>query len=174
MALCSGQKALWFLYHLAPDSSAYHVLGPVRLRERLAAAPLEAAFLALVRRHAALRSTFHAVDGEPECRLTAEERIDFAVTDAASWSASRIQEYLAGESFRPFDLERGPMLRVRLVYEAGGSSLLLVAVHHIVADFWSFAVLMSELGVLYRAELGEGTAELPPLRRTYADWIEDQ
>jgi amino acid adenylation domain-containing protein len=174
LPLSHGQQALWFLHQLASDSGAYHVIGLVRLQTRLSPAVVERAFITLARRHAALRATFCATDGQPQCITTEAPGLDFAAVDALGWDQRRLQDHLGQSAYHPFDLERGPLLRVRLVLEAAGSSVLLVVVHHIVADFWSLAVLMSELGAAYRAEAAGAPVELPPLPLSYADWIDHQ
>src|SRR5205823_4956677 len=76
-------------------------------------------------------------------------------------------------SRRPFDLARGPVLRVALVRRTAGEHLLLFAIHHIAADNWSASVVFAELGALYRT-LAAGTPPalpvLPELTVQYADF----
>ncbi|MDY7094118.1 MAG: non-ribosomal peptide synthase/polyketide synthase, partial [Acidobacteriota bacterium] len=152
--LSAGQRALWFLDRLAPDAGAYNIVAPALVREKLDPAALEAAMRDLVVRHRALRSTFEDHDGEPRRRIRdldadAAAAVDFAVEDAAGWDRQRLQHALGSAAFRPFDLKAGPLVRLRLWTRGEEPSLLLVAVHHLVADFWSMAVLLEELGGLY-------------------------
>ena len=67
-----------------------------------------------------------------------------------------MSQYLTDEAHRPFDLEAGPLLRVRLLSRlfsrSGQEQVLLLCLHHIIADQWSLAVLLNELGVLNEAE----------------------
>src|SRR6202043_2105851 len=98
-----------------------------------------------------------------------EARFAFTFEDATTWSEARLAERLSEEAYRPFDLAGGPLLRIGLWRrrERGqegreGSDgrvehLLMMAVHHIAADFWSAEVLLAELGALY------GGRSLPPL-----------
>ncbi len=74
--------------------------------------------------------------------------------DAAGWSAGELATRLEALARRPFDLARGPLWRIHLFALPGGEWRLLFAIHHIVADFWSLAILVDELGFLYEAELG--------------------
>jgi len=147
-----GQRSLWFLHHLAPEAGAYNIAAAARLRSPVDAGALERAFQALVDRHGALRTTFPATAGEP-CRRVAEH-LTFTLgrEDATGWSDERLRSRLADEAWRPFDLENGPLLRVTLVTGAPGGPVLLVVIHHIVADFWSLALVMREVPALYREE----------------------
>ncbi|HBL30259.1 MAG TPA: non-ribosomal peptide synthetase, partial [Acidobacteria bacterium] len=134
--LSEGERSLWFLYQVDPTSPAYHIAGAARLPDDADLEALHRAFQGLVDRHPALRTTFHAVDGEPVRRVHVGATVDFQVGETE----------IDAEIFRPFDLEQGPLLRVRVVREADGGRTLLLVIHHLIADFWSLAVMVRELG----------------------------
>src|SRR4051794_15348778 len=116
--LSYGQRALWFLQRLAPAGAAYNSMFALRIRSPLDTGALCGAFQALAERHPALRTTYAMRDGRPEQRVQ-NLGPDFAAVDAAAWSPAQLDEALAGEAHRPFDLAHGPILRVR-VYHRGG------------------------------------------------------
>jgi amino acid adenylation domain-containing protein len=89
-----------------------------------------------------------------------------APADRAAAEARRLAE---AEAATPFDLERGPLLRARLIHAAAGRHLLLVTMHHIISDGWSIRLLLSELTRLYAAASGSAPP-LPPLPVQYADY----
>src|SRR5262249_33761880 len=81
-----------------------------------------------------------------------------------------IREQLLLEVQKPFDLKAAPLLRITLLRVALGESVLLLCGHHIVADYWSFSILLRELKEIYEA-LRRGVAPvLPPMRLQYADF----
>ena len=90
--------------------------------------------------------------------------------DATSVDPAELVVRLRQEAHRPFDLARGPLLRLALFDVADGEQALLLAVHHIVADFWSLAVVARDLAVLYAHEVGRLVPALPPLPLTYAEF----
>ncbi|HSF39893.1 MAG TPA: amino acid adenylation domain-containing protein, partial [Thermoanaerobaculia bacterium] len=145
-----GQRSLWFLYRLAPESAAYNIAGAARL-VGVDAEALHRALAGLVDRHPALRATFSAVSGEPVQRIAGRAEAAFTRVDAAGWSGEEVRRRLHEEAFRPFDLETGPVLRAALLTR-GGEAFFVLAVHHIAADFWSMAVLAEELGALLAGE----------------------
>jgi len=171
-----GQRALWFLERLAVGSAAYHVAAAFRALGGLDETAFERALAALVARHPTLRTTFPADGGEPVRRVAARGAVDFAAVDAAEWSAAELQERLREAARAPFDLDAGPLLRVRVHRggAAGGEPVVLVAVHHLVADFWSLAVLARELGAFYRQETGGEPASLPPPGAPYGEHVRRQ
>jgi amino acid adenylation domain-containing protein len=169
--LSYGQRALYFFESLAPASAVYNLAVAARVHGELDLPALRQAFAVLVDRHEALRTSFSAAsdaDGEPMRQVHARRELDFATVDATSWSAARALGFLRQEAYRPFDLAGDPLLRVRLLSGAGdGSRLLLVVVHHLVADFHSLASLTRELRTLYGA-----AAPLPPLQTLrFGDYV---
>jgi hypothetical protein len=91
--------------------------------------------------------------------------------DASDWSEAELKERLVQRAHRPFDLERGPILGVTLFRRSAEHHVLLVAVHHIAIDFWSFVVLMQDLNLLYPAEVTGAPAILPPVPMDYTDYV---
>ncbi|HEY3570041.1 MAG TPA: amino acid adenylation domain-containing protein, partial [Thermoanaerobaculia bacterium] len=160
--LTQGQRALWFLQRLAPRSTAYHIAAAARLPEPVDAGALARAFQALVDRHPALRTTFETrEDGEPVQRLRAAAEAALARHDGRGWTEDELAEWMAREAARPFDLERGPLLRAHLIERPGGEHALLLAVHHIVSDLASLGVLVEELGALYTSSRRGAAPDLP-------------
>ena len=169
--LSFGQKALWFLYRLAPDSSAYNIAAAVRIRGSLNTTALRRAFQILVDRHASLRATFLEIEGEPFQRSNTCPELYFDHRDASNWDDASLQARLAEEAHKPFNLESGPPLRVCLFTLSQQEHVLSLTVHHMVADSWSLDVLMHELAVLYEGEKNGKPGTLPPLSCQYSDYI---
>ena len=169
--LSSSQQSLWFLHQLAPDDPTYNLAFAARIRAGLDVNSLRSAFQALVDRHASLRTTFAACDGEPEQQLFDHSTIYFEEHDALHWDQAVLDDRLVVESQRPFDLEHGPLLKVHLFTRSAGERVLLLTAHHIIVDLWSLTVLMNELAILYRAEQSLAPADLPPLTRQHLDYV---
>ncbi|HEV2735895.1 MAG TPA: condensation domain-containing protein, partial [Longimicrobiaceae bacterium] len=174
LALSFAQQRLWVLEQLGRMNGAYHVRKRLRLRGALDAAALVRALDRIVARHEALRTTFPTVDGGPVQRIApaAESRFHLPEHDLRGHPEpeAELRRLVAEEAAAPFDLERGPLIRGRLVRLAADDHVLLLAMHHIVSDGWSVGVLVDELSLLYGAyRRGEGDP-LPPLPVQYADY----
>jgi natural product biosynthesis luciferase-like monooxygenase protein/FkbM family methyltransferase len=174
--LSHGQRALWFLERLAPESALYNLAAAARVRGPLDPAALERALGALAARHPVLRTTFATPDGQPRQRVRSGQEpgfanaFDVAREDATSWSEEQVREALDREASRTFALEDAPPWRARLLTRGPEEHLLLLVFHHLIADFWTIAGLLGELEILYRREIGDPAPELPPLPATYADF----
>jgi hypothetical protein len=81
-----------------------------------------------------------------------------------------VQALMEAEAGRPFDLERGPPLRVLLVRTGEREWALLLTLHHVATDGWSTGVVMRELSALYRAYAAELEPDLAELEVQYADY----
>ena len=170
VAFAQGQ--LWFLDRLQPGSSAYNVPAAFRLRGRLDVEALEAALSAIVERHEALRTVFAEVDGAPVQRILSPEPVRLATVDLSSSAPgardTELTRLVDEEARRPFDLTRGPLLRVRLIALGPDDHILQFTLHHIVCDGWSMGVLLRELSALYEASSTGRSANLPICRFSMA------
>ncbi len=181
LPLSFAQQRLWFLDQLQPDSSVYNVPAAVRLSGALDLVALQRSLDAITARHETLRTTFALVDRQPVQVI--------APADAAGAVAPQLLLYdlrslpapereaaaleLAGHAARrPFDLARGPLLRMLVIAMAEQQHIALLTAHHIVADGWSMNVFLQELATCYDAFASgqEQLAALPALPVQYADF----
>ncbi|TDF82586.1 non-ribosomal peptide synthetase [Pseudomonas sp. H9] len=170
--LSFAQQRLWFLWSLEPLSSMYNMPGALRLRGALDPIALQCAFERLVARHEVLRSTYHEADGSTWQQVRDDLPLTLRRTDLRGLDdPEQTARTLAREEVaQPFDLANGPLLRVHLLQLADDDHVLLLTLHHIVADDGSFRVLIDEFVSLYPA-LSEGREPaLPALTLHYADF----
>lgn len=169
--LSYGQKALWYLHQLNPQSAAYNLARAVRLTASLDVAALQTAFGQLASRHAVLRTTFPLVDGQPVQKIHDTLPLDWAVVDTRNWPVTQLSQTLREEANRPFNLAEGPLWRVRLYQRAAQETVLLLSFHHIITDFWSLVVFVDELSQLYTAVQQKTASPLPPLPLQFTDTL---
>ncbi|HEX2080196.1 MAG TPA: amino acid adenylation domain-containing protein, partial [Longimicrobium sp.] len=172
--LSFAQQRLWFIHQLDPQSSAYNMPSPLRLRGRLDVVALRRSVSEVVRRHEAVRTVLRDDGGEPRPVVLPAAPVPFPLLDLRGLpEASRHGEALrrlAEEGLRPFDLVRGPLLRVLLVRIAEEEWALCFTLHHIVSDGWSMGVLVREVSALYGAYSRGQASPLPELELQYADF----
>ncbi|WP_217211465.1 MupA/Atu3671 family FMN-dependent luciferase-like monooxygenase [Streptomyces sp. AC550_RSS872] len=171
--LSHGERGLWFLDHVTGCGPAYNIAGAVRLPDDVDPAALHRALDQVVERHTALRTSYSAGDGQPVRRIDAERKVVLDRTDVADDAPDALEDLLADAAAEPFDLTEGPLVRARLCAGADGRRVLLLVMHHIVADFWSMSLVVDELARCYRAVLTGTAAQLPPAG-DYADFVAAQ
>ena len=165
------QEQLWFLSQLEPASDAYNVPAAIRLKGRLDLNALQQALDLIVRRHEALRATLHFSGGNLRQTVASSLDVQIGVTDLHGGSEARMVELLQAEARRPFDLERGPLIRASVARMDEMDHALVIVMHHAVTDGWSLDVLFRELEASYRAFAAGGAApEFPPLPVQYVDF----
>jgi len=167
--LSSAQERLWFIDLLAPRQAGYNNFIVRRFHGRLEPDVLERAFTEIVRRHDTLRTTFATVAGAPVGRLLEPFPVPLRVVPAAD--EDEAHRLAAAEVQTPFDLATGPLLRTTLFRLAPDDQVLLVTVHHIVADGWSLGVLYDELTALYGAFVRGHESPLPEPPLQYVDYV---
>ncbi len=172
--LSFAQQRIWFLDQLEPGSPAYNIPTSVRLKGELNIAALEQTFNEIVRRHEALRTTFSMVDDKLAQIISQPDRLELKVLDiGAMGEAERESEanrLATLEAKSPFDLARGPLLRISLIKLADLDHVLLVSMHHIISDGWSVGVLIKEVATLYEAYCAGAPSPLVELPIQYADY----
>ncbi|MFY2559116.1 amino acid adenylation domain-containing protein [Corallococcus terminator] len=170
LPLSFAQQRMWALERFDPGSSAYHLPQALRLRGPLDVDLLQRSLDALTRRHESLRTVFPSTDGSPVQHVLAPTPVTVRQVELQGLAEEQL---LTEEAERPFDLASGPLMRVTLVRLAHQEHLLLLTLHHIIADGWSLRVLTRELVELYTA-LRQGRlavlAELPLQYGDYARW----
>ncbi|MCG6137853.1 MAG: amino acid adenylation domain-containing protein [Nostoc sp. LLA-1] len=173
-----AQQGLWFLDQLAPGNPFYNVLTVLRLTGSLNFTAFKQTFNEIVRRHETLRTRFVMVEQQPVQAITTSLTIPLHLLDIRNFESQereiQVQQIITREAQRPFDLTTGPLLRVKLLQLDAAEYLLLLNLHHIVADGWSMGVLVKELGILYKAFGENKPAPLPELPIQYADFAEWQ
>jgi surfactin family lipopeptide synthetase A len=165
--LSYGQRALWFLSKTAPQSVAYNTFMTVQIRSKLDIESLRAAWEKIFERHPILRTTYTTYQGEPVQQIHQQQKVYIQVTDAENWSEDYLKEQIFIEADRPFDLEQGPILRLNLFNRTPKEHFLLIAMHHIAGDVWSFDVLLNELQVLY----ADKTEDSLPKSQPYTEYV---
>jgi amino acid adenylation domain-containing protein len=171
LPLSQGQRALWFLYRLAPESAAYNLLYAARVYAAIDTAALGRALQTLLGRYPLLTATFAMEGKEPVQRLHKDLVVPIEVVDAAAWSEDVLRQQVEAEGNRPFNLETGPLLRLHIYQRSAQESILALTIHHIAIDLWSLDQLIDELSLLYAGEVSGMRAPLPPVAMQYSDFV---
>lgn len=158
--LSLAQQRLWFIDQMQPGQPVYTIAAALRLDGPLDAARLGRALDTVAARHDSLRTRFIEDGGTPMQVVDLPADVPLEHVKAADPDA-----VLRAFAARPFDLAKGPLLRAVLVRTTPDSHIFALAAHHIIADFRSLQVLISEVSTLYRAP----ETTLPPLPLQYAD-----
>ena len=169
-----AQQRLWFLDQLEPGSTAYNINFAIRLKGTLNQAVLQDSLGMIVERHESLRTTFDTVDDVPVQVIAEQASTTFDAHILENSSEQALQELLGKLSGQAFNLKKGPLLRAHLIKSGDQEHVLLLVMHHSIADAWSLQILYGELTTVYAAKVAGITPELPELPIQYADYAEWQ
>jgi amino acid adenylation domain-containing protein len=170
-----SQERFWFLQQLAPESPLLNLHGTLRITGELQVDMLLEAVNNVVQRHESLRTTF-TLNGTGRLvqEIIPQVSMELPVIDLCYLSADertrQIRQRSKQQAEEPFDLGRGPLLRVQLLRLGNDEHVLLVTVHHIICDAWSLEVLSSEVALSYTARQTGNSTVLPELPVQYADF----
>lgn len=172
--LSNAQKRLWFLTQMESDNPFYNIPWSVVLKGRLDKVALVSALQQVVDRHDVLRTNFFLINGKPAQIINPSLKINLdqmslvGIPQNKRLEEAQLLSYK--EAAKPFDLELDPLVRGSLVKLDEDEHLLLLTMHHIIADGWSMGVLVKELSKFYTAQIEEQSVLLPELDVQYIDY----
>ncbi|HHJ52564.1 MAG TPA: amino acid adenylation domain-containing protein, partial [Caldithrix abyssi] len=171
LPLSFAQQRLWFLNQMDPNVASYNIPAAFDIKGPLNIDILQRVVDQIVTRHEILRTTFKTVDGKPHVEISEKpgikiERID--LTTGADESV--IRQYIISEARAPFNLETGPLMRIKVLQLKSEAAIILLTFHHIVSDAWSMSVFVREVAALYEAFSKDQSSPLPPLQLQYVDF----
>ncbi|CAH2574160.1 Linear gramicidin synthase subunit C [Planktothrix rubescens] len=170
LPLSFAQQRMWFLYQMDSQNPAYNECPAIRLTGNLNIDILEQSLNAIIQRHEILRTTFPMVEGKPIQKIAPFLKVNLLKVELKDLPIEKVEEIVAQELQKPFDLTQSPLLRFTL-FDLGYEDYILVPViHHIIIDGWSKGILFKELSSFYQALLSNSTASLPELTIQYADF----
>ena len=176
-----GQKRLWVLDQMDARKTTYIMSGKYLFSGDLDVKIFGRVFDELIQRHESLRTVFLNIDGILKQRILNSNEVGFTVSYVDLRNderpADRTMTLCEEEIAKPFVLDNGPLLRVKLIHLAHEQHLCLFSMHHIISDAWSMEVLVREAIGLYDAYVAGRANVLAPLRiqyKEYAAWLNDQ
>ncbi|MGE0474781.1 MAG: amino acid adenylation domain-containing protein, partial [Nitrospirales bacterium] len=174
LPLSPSQERIYFLHKLAPQSAAYNIPVAIRLRGQLDHRALEESLNHLLRKHESLRTCFREESGRLSQVITDLSCVGLTDIDLRhipnDHRLERVREKADEAARLPFDLTAAPLMRATLLHVDVDDYVLIMTVHHIVSDQWSFAILGKELGQCYNAFSQGKTIPTEPLPFQYADF----
>ncbi|MCM2515379.1 amino acid adenylation domain-containing protein [Streptomyces griseoincarnatus] len=161
-----GQERLWVQCALDPEANlAYHIRGAVHLHGPLDEDALVTALHHLARRHESLRTSLRQIDGELRQVVAPDPEVPLFRTTTADWEA-----VIDAETRRHFDLSAGPLWHVTLVSAGPEHHVVVMSLHHAIADGWSLDIILREIAQSYGALLhAPGSEAVSPAPVQYAE-----
>lgn len=174
VCLSHSQSRIWYMHQLSPQSAAYNITAPIRFTGLLHKEALKRSVEAMAQRHESLRTTFRSVDGNPVQVIAPAVTIELPERDLRAvpeeLRLSEAKRVLGEEARRPFDLEKGPLIRLLLLQLGDDDHILLISMHHVISDQWSMGIIAREVTTLYNACCQASKAPMDGSVTQYADF----
>ncbi|APF18136.1 amino acid adenylation domain protein [Caldithrix abyssi DSM 13497] len=174
LPLSFAQQRLWFLAQLEPDSPFYNLPETYRIVGPLKVDVLQRSLNEVIKRHEALRTTFHNRDGEPAQVIHEPFEVKIPVTDLThlppAERQAEVERLVNEQAWRSIAIDRLPLFHLELVRTGINEHVIILIMHHIIGDNWSTNVLLREMAIIYDAFSRGDDSPLPPLQIQYADF----
>jgi amino acid adenylation domain-containing protein len=176
--LSFGQQRLWFLNTLNPDNSVYNIPLTIKIKGDLNDESFKKSIHDIIRRHESLRTNFIAVEGKPLQLISEDIKPDCSIVDLTHLPSSVRKETALQHAFKdtetPFKLDTDSLLRVRVYKIDRAEHIVLIVMHHIISDGWSFGIFCRELSLCYRSYENKQPVTFEPLPMQYAAYAKLQ
>ncbi|PWK11296.1 amino acid adenylation domain-containing protein [Tumebacillus permanentifrigoris] len=173
-AMSHAQHRLFFMYWMDRTNVSYNMPALLELEGSLDLPALVRAFETILARHDVLRTTYEMVGGHPIQRVHELQPLHCPLLDFSMLNEQERETALwadvNAEMQTPFDLTVGPVFRMRVFRLEPNRHWLMLQLHHIVGDFWSWQVMLREFQTLYASECAGHGEALPPLTVQYTDY----
>ena len=143
--LSLSQKSQWFLWNLAPESSAYNMSLSVQLDGELDAQRLQKAMQAVVQKHEILRSFYQDPNGQVHQCIEESVEANIVYEDFHQRDKTALETCLKNFINQPFDLRPPPLWRMFLINTAEHTHQLHLVMHHIISDGASMSIFIEDL-----------------------------
>jgi len=172
--LSFSQRQMWVIDQLSPGNPAYNQPVGYRIKGNLKNDALEKSFNEIIMRHETLRTTLMVEDGQPVQLVHSDLAIQINPIDLSGLPDEEIEKRLpdlaSEEAIRPFNLSQLPLIRVSLFKLRELEHILIINMHHAVADGWSLGILFDELDQFYRYFSSGNLFRPPQLSIQYGDY----
>jgi amino acid adenylation domain-containing protein len=168
------QERIWFLNQLQPQLPLYNESSLFCLEGELNIEFLKKSINKIIERQEILRISFQTVGDRPLQIIAPNLTITLPIVEIKEDGKTKqnflIQQIVTEYASQPFDLSKSPLLRLLIVKLNQQKHLLLITMHHIISDGWSWKVFYQELTAFYQSYLNKNPLFLPKLSVQYADY----
>jgi len=165
------QQSLWHLYHFSPECYAFNIGCNFRSPYSVNETRIKSVIKKIHDRHKILNMVFYSDNNQIYQRINSQDAFDYKLIDGSKWDSADVRKNFYALLTEPFNIEEGPLVRYfNVTGLVNDESVFLIAAHQIVADNRSLSIIKNELFLL----LQNPDAQLPELKLSYADYIENQ
>jgi Condensation domain len=167
------QRELWEASPIAVADPSNHICAFIEVRGLLTPEDCEAAVKGVLTRQEVMRLSILPGKDQPlqMIRASGVPKMRFHALNSPSERRPEAIEELMQEAFsEPFDLVQGPLYRVNVLRRSADDHLLVLTIHHAIADGWSLGAFVQDLCAAHVLQRMGGTRELPPVQLSYSAW----
>lgn len=165
-----AQRRLWISDKAAANKIAYNMPGVFLFEGRFDKDAFNKALGTVIERHESLRTTFISENGHPRQVIHAVHETQNGIDCVELGDESLLGNLIHTEVNTPFDLEKGPLFRIKIFLIGEEKAVIVSTTHHIISDAWSIGIMIREISALYNSFIQAAPCTLPLLNIQYKDF----
>ncbi len=171
-SLSNAQRRLWVLDQLEDNSITYNMPGAYILEGEFSEEAFRKAYSFIIERHESLRTVFVTEKGEPKQKIIDNPNSSLVIIDLRNSpdNNKKARDFANKDFLSPFNLQKGPLVRLTIIRLEEEKYLMLSNIHHIISDGWSMNILIKDFLISYNSYREGRIPNLEPLRIHYKDF----
>jgi hypothetical protein len=166
------QRELWEASPMPAADVSNNICALIQVRGLLTPQGSAAALQKVVDRQEVLRLSILPGKDRPMqmMRQTGTPALRFHELTEAQQEPEAIEELVREIASQPFDLVQGPLYRAEVFRRSADDHVLVLVIHHAIADGWTLGVFVQDLFASYMQGVRGNQAALPAVPLTYSAW----
>lgn len=174
--LSYGQRAIWYEQQLIPAMPVFNIAFGLRILSELDVTALQRSLQKILDRHDSLRTTYHFQGQNLYQHIHFQKKMNMLLHDTSGESEKQFSDIIHNTAYRPFALDKEPLMRADLFWREPGRHLLLLSFHHIAVDTWSLVLIIKDFLFFYseaRADRPPSSMPMPTAYTRFVQWQHD-
>lgn len=169
------QKVFWLAAQDSRLSMAYNIIFGWKITGSLDLDKLRQAFNLLLDRHEILHTVID-YDEQGHLKSFIKDKTQFSkAIEVQDYEFTPLSNQIIFKAFdaqkeEVFDLEKGPLFKIKIIKNRNDAWYLFFSIHHIISDHFSLQIIFKDLILLYDSLLKEGHLLLPDLPYSFHDY----
>ena len=103
-------------------------------------------------------------------RASGSPKMRFHQLSSSERQPAAVEELMQEAFSEPFNLVQGPLYRVNVLRRSADDHLLVLTIHHVIADGWTLGAFVQDLCAAHALARMGISGGLPPVQLSYSAW----
>jgi Condensation domain len=166
------QRELWEASPIPVANMSNHICTFIEVRGLLTSEDSQMAIQGVLDKQEVMRLSILPGKDQPlqMIRGSGSPKMRYRPLSSSERQPEALEELMQEAFCEPFDLVQGPLYRVNIFRKSADDHLLVLTIHHAIADGWSLGAFVQDLCAAHAMRKMGASGGLPPVPLSYSTW----